>query len=81
MTTIRQLGEPATKTILAQNAETIRALGKRVIGDIIEIGRLLTEAKQIVGHGNCGWIASSAGPTTLPSDRRRSRRSCRAISH
>jgi hypothetical protein len=30
-----------TETILAQNAEVIRALGKRVIGDIIEIGRRL----------------------------------------
>ena len=46
--------EPATETILAQNAEAIRALGKRVIDDIIEIGRLLTEAKQIAGHGN--WL-------------------------
>ena len=39
-------------------AKTIRALGKRVIDDIIEIGRLLTEAKQIAGHGNWlpGWM-------------------------
>ena len=42
------------ETILAQNAEVIRALGKRVIGDIIEIGRRLTEAKQVAGHGN--WL-------------------------
>jgi hypothetical protein len=42
------------ETILAQNAEVIRALGKRVVGDIIEIGRRLTESKQICGHGN--WL-------------------------
>ncbi|UGY28178.1 DUF3102 domain-containing protein [Bradyrhizobium septentrionale] len=54
--------EPATETILAQKAEAIRALGKRMIGDIIEIGRLLTEAKQIVGHGNwLPWIEREFG--------------------
>ncbi|WP_426615365.1 DUF3102 domain-containing protein [Bradyrhizobium sp. McL0616] len=40
--------------ILAEHAAVIRTLGKRVIGDVIEIGRLLTEVKQIVGHGN--WL-------------------------
>jgi hypothetical protein len=42
------------ETILAQNAEVIRALGKRVIGDIIEIGRRLSESKKLCGHGN--WL-------------------------
>lgn len=32
----------------------IRALGKRVVGDIIEIGRRLAAAKEIAGHG--GWL-------------------------
>jgi hypothetical protein len=46
-------GVPA-ETVLAQNAEVIRALGKRVIGDVIEIGRRLSESKQLCGHGN--WL-------------------------
>jgi hypothetical protein len=43
-----------TETILAQNAEVIRALGKRVIADVIEIGRRLSESKALCGHGN--WL-------------------------
>jgi DUF3102 family protein len=63
MTAIKQ---PATEPeiILAQNADAIRVLGKRVIGDIIEIGRLLTEAKQIAGHGNwLPWLEREFGWT------------------
>jgi len=40
--------------VLAEHAAVIRALGKRVVGDIIEIGRRLAEAKRIAGHGN--WL-------------------------
>ena len=43
------------ETILAKNANVIRALGKRAIGDVIEIGRRLAESKEIVGHGN--WLS------------------------
>jgi len=43
-----------TETTLAQNAEVIRALGKRVIADVIEIGRRLSESKALCGHGN--WL-------------------------
>jgi hypothetical protein len=39
---------------LAAHATVIRQLGKRVIGDVIEIGRRLTECKDIAGHGN--WL-------------------------
>lgn len=39
---------------LAEHAAVIRALGKRVVSDIIEIGRRLTVAKKIAGHGN--WL-------------------------
>jgi hypothetical protein len=39
---------------LAEHAAVIRALGKRVVGDIVEIGRRLTVAKDIAGHGN--WL-------------------------
>jgi Protein of unknown function (DUF3102) len=37
---------------LAKHAAVIRDLSKRVMKDIIEIGRRLTEAKKLVGHGN-----------------------------
>src|SRR5260221_10748357 len=39
---------------LADHAEVIRELAKRGIGDVIEIGRRLTEAKKLAGHG--GWL-------------------------
>jgi hypothetical protein len=43
---------------LAEHAAAIRVCNKRVIEDIAEIGRHLTEAKAAVGHGNFGrWIA------------------------
>jgi hypothetical protein len=38
--------------VLAENAEEIRKLGKRVGGDVMEIGRRLTEMKKICRHGN-----------------------------
>src|SRR5271168_2085147 len=60
--------EQANEIALAEHAAVIRALGKRVIGDIIEIGRRLTDAKEKVGHGNWlpwldrefGWSDSTA---------------------
>lgn len=39
---------------LAEHAAVIKALGKRVVGDVIEIGARLTECKRIAGHGN--WL-------------------------
>jgi hypothetical protein len=39
---------------LAEHAAVIRALGKRVVGDVIEIGRRLAQCKEIAGHG--GWL-------------------------
>jgi hypothetical protein len=50
MTNILTTADP----ILADHVSAIRVLGKRVVGDIIEIGRRLIEAKRIVGHGN--WL-------------------------
>jgi hypothetical protein len=44
----------AREVTLADHADAIRALGKRVIADVTEIGRRLTEAKRIAGHGN--WL-------------------------
>jgi Protein of unknown function (DUF3102) len=54
--------------ILAEHAEAIRVLGRRVIGDVIEIGRRLTDAKERCGHGKWlpwlkrefGWSEDSA---------------------
>jgi ribosomal protein S6 len=43
-----------TEIKLAEHAEVIRALGRRVVADVIEIGRRLTDAKRIAGHG--GWL-------------------------
>jgi ParB-like chromosome segregation protein Spo0J len=52
----------AVETILVQNAEVIRALGKRVVGDIIEIGRRLSESKKLCGHGNWSpWLSREFG--------------------
>jgi hypothetical protein len=42
------------QSLLVAHADAIRSLGKRVIADIIEIGRRLAEAKVLAGHGN--WI-------------------------
>lgn len=42
---------------LAKHAAAIRTLGKRVVTDIVEIGRRLTEAKKIVVHGKWAeWL-------------------------
>ena len=49
------------ESVLAENAEEIRKLGKRAVGDVIEIGRRLSEMKKICGHGN--WLPwPSRGP-------------------
>jgi hypothetical protein len=39
---------------LVERASAIRVLGKRVARDIVEIGRLLAECQDRVGHG--GWL-------------------------
>jgi len=39
---------------LAEHADAIRELHKRVAGDVIEIGRRLTECKSMCGHGQ--WL-------------------------
>jgi hypothetical protein len=45
---------PDTNPIVAEHAEAIRSLGRRVVADVIEIGRRLTECKKLLGHGN--WL-------------------------
>jgi hypothetical protein len=44
----------AHDTALAAIANDIRARGRRVVGDVIEIGRHLTEAKALCSHGR--WL-------------------------
>ena len=39
---------------LAEHAEAIRVLGRQTVANVIEIGRRLTEAKALAGHG--GWL-------------------------
>ena len=48
--------------ILTEHAAEIRRLGKRVVGDVIEIGARLTECKRIAGHGNfLPWLEREFG--------------------
>jgi hypothetical protein len=55
---------------LADHAAEIRALGKRVVGDVIEIGRRLTECKRIAGHGNwLPWLEQEFGWSRQTADR------------
>jgi hypothetical protein len=59
-----------TPIALAEHAAVIRALGKRVVGDIIEIGRRLTDAKKIAGHGNwLPWLEREFGWTDKTAER------------
>jgi hypothetical protein len=40
---------------LAEHAQAIRTLGKRVVEDIVEIGRHLSEARKLFGARGDGW--------------------------
>lgn len=53
---------PKTVKLLAEHAQAIRRLGKRVIGEVIEIGRLLIDAKELAGRGNwSSWLKREFG--------------------
>ena len=53
---------PRDLTFLTERAERIRVLGKRVTGDVIEIGRLLADCRERCGHGHWGaWLESEFG--------------------
>lgn len=59
-----------TEIALAAHAAVIKALGKRVIGDVIEIGARLTECKRIAGHGNwLPWLEQEFGWTEMTATR------------
>jgi hypothetical protein len=50
--------------VLNEHADAIRDIGKRVIGDIIENGRRLTECKKLLDHGNwLPWLEREFGWT------------------
>jgi hypothetical protein len=46
--------DPDNARTLARHATEIRRLGKQVVSDVIEIGRLLVESKELVGRGD--WL-------------------------
>ena len=48
--------------VMAGHVEAIRQLGKQTIANVIEIGRHLTECKDLVGHRNFGcWLDREFG--------------------
>jgi hypothetical protein len=52
---------------LDELARQIRVIGKRAYADIIEIGRLLTAAKALAGHGNwLSWLDQNFGWSGTP---------------
>ena len=54
----KPLSKRARLTLRA-HARVIQRLGRRAIGDIIEIGRRLSDAKKLVGHGKfLTWLAA-----------------------
>ncbi len=65
---VEQAGNISTTVALAEHAAEIRARGRRVIADVIEIGRRLSECRKIVKRGqwipwlddNFGWSDDTA---------------------
>jgi hypothetical protein len=56
--------DPDNARTLARHAAEIRRLGKQVVSDVIEIGRLLVESKKLAGHGNwLPWLEKEFGWT------------------
>ena len=81
----RELAVAAKERVLAENAEEIRKIGKRVGGDVIEIGRRLTEMKKMCGvYENVALLALDLLARIIamridsgPPFRRSSRSGCR----
>src|SRR5262245_28324036 len=55
MTTKSTREDLLSHPVLAEHAGIIKALGKRIVDDVVEIGERLSECKRICGHGN--WLA------------------------
>jgi Protein of unknown function (DUF3102) len=56
-----QAEEAALAPILAEHAQAIRALGRRMIADTIEIGRRLAECRRIIRRGWIDWLERELG--------------------
>jgi hypothetical protein len=55
---------------LAEHVAAILQLGKRVVADVVEIGRRLSECKRICGHGNwLPWLDREFGWTEKTAER------------
>jgi hypothetical protein len=55
-------GAATTDGALAQHAESIRAAGRRTIEDVVDVGRRLTEARRLCGHGSwLSWLDTEFG--------------------
>lgn len=55
---------------LAEHSAVIKALGKRVVTDVIEIGARLTKCKGIAGHGNwLAWLDREFGWSTTTAEK------------
>jgi hypothetical protein len=53
---------PLQKIDFAEKAAAIRRLGKTVVRDVAEIGRILSEVRGEIGHGNwLSWLESELG--------------------
>jgi len=51
-----------TDPVLAGHAQAIRRLAQGTVENVVEIGRRLTEAKRLVGHGQWGiWLEQEFG--------------------
>jgi hypothetical protein len=52
----------AAAPALADHAQAIRSLGKRVLSDILEIGERLAKVRQLIGHGHwSAWLKTEFG--------------------
>jgi Protein of unknown function (DUF3102) len=58
---LAQAVEMAAAPLLAEHAQAIRALGRRMIVDTIEIGRRLAECRRIVRRDWIGWLDRELG--------------------
>jgi hypothetical protein len=61
---LAQAEEDAAAPLLREHAGAIRALGRRMIADAIEIGRRLVECRRMIRHGNwIDWLDRELGVT------------------
>ena len=58
---LAQAEEMAQAPVLAEHVQAIRKLGRRMIGDAIEIGRRLAECRRIIRRDWIGWLDRELG--------------------